>query len=175
MNNDLVGFLRPAVGVMLIASASAKLVSPESVETTIRGLGLTSPLVSRSLVRLLVAAEFGVGFLVVLSLGGKLLDLSVVALMMLFSATALGGLRKLRGQRCRCFGAISESRFGPTLLARNLLFTAIAGYVAVAAPSGRPLQQLSMGSRIVISGMLSLIAYAYATAARTLRDVGTVR
>ena len=86
-----------------------------------------------------------------------------------FAAVTVYAVRTRPGLRCRCFGALTESRFGPYALVRTLALVALAAVVVVAA-DGRvdlPSAPGGTGAAFTLAGG-ALFALACAQAARTL-------
>ena len=120
---------RMLVAVILIAAGAAKLADLRSFRATLAGLGLPLP---RVLPPLIAGLELGAGVVSLTSAWPRATDVAVVALTLAFAGVAGFAMRRAPSLRCRCFGALSNARFGRGALVRSLLLAAIALAVLLA-------------------------------------------
>lgn len=125
---------RLLVASVFFASASLKSGNVSTFAKSLSDFDLVAPALTRPSAYFLIAAEFAIGFLLLL---GKLLPWSIlaaVALLLIFFAAILVSL--VRGKfnlKCGCFG--SGRKIGWSLLARNLGFSGLA-LASIPAGSG---------------------------------------
>jgi hypothetical protein len=120
---------RMVVAAVLVAAGAAKLADLRSFRGTLVGLGLPF---SRVLPPLVAAGELVVGVAGLTSVWPQVTDAVTVVLTLGFVVIAGVALRRSPGLRCRCFGALSNSRFGRTMLARSLVLATVAMAVLLA-------------------------------------------
>ncbi len=122
--------LQVAVGLVLVGAGATKLVDLPGFTATLVGLGIgEAP--ARVGARLVAVTELGLGAASVAGIGLRVVNLAVLALMLAFLAVAAAAARWRPQVRCRCFGALSESRFGSTTVVRSLGLVAVSAVVVV--------------------------------------------
>jgi uncharacterized membrane protein YphA (DoxX/SURF4 family) len=114
-----------AVGVVLLASGAAKVVSP-SWPAQAAALG-----VGQALARIVPPLEVALGALLVAGVAPTLAGACAAALLTLFTVFLVVHLR--RGDRvpCACFGVWSSRPVGPWSVVRNVVLVALAVVAAV--------------------------------------------
>ena len=158
---------RGILAVVLLASGGAKLGDLASFGGTLRALGVPERH-GRPAGVLVATVEAMLGFALLTGTAVRAVDAAVFVLMIGFAAVTVYAVRTRPGLRCRCFGALTESRFGRYALVRTLALVALAA--AVVAADGRvdlPSAPGRAGAAFTLAGG-ALFALACAQAARTL-------
>ena len=158
---------RGILAVVLLASAGAKLGDLASFGGTLRALGVPERQ-GRPAAVLVAIVEAALGFALLTGTAVRAVDAAVLVLTTGFAAVTVYAVRTRPGLRCRCFGALTESRFGRYALVRTLALAALAA--AVLAADGRvdlPSAPGGAGAAFTLAGG-TLFALACAQAARTL-------
>jgi hypothetical protein len=160
---------RSVLAVVLLAAGAAKLADLRAFETTILGLGNgMSARGARMLALVLAASEAGIGFASLAGVWPGAVDIAVLALLVVFAGVTAYAWRRNPGGRCRCFGALSESRFGPREMARSVLLAATGVAVVAAGAAGEAAYDATSlpGAALLICAVL--FALACAQSARAL-------
>ncbi|HYZ77716.1 MAG TPA: MauE/DoxX family redox-associated membrane protein [Gaiellaceae bacterium] len=158
---------RGILAVVLLASGGAKLGDLTSFAGTLRALGAPERQ-ARPFGALVATVEAALGFALLTGAAVRAVDVAVLALTTGFAAVTVYAVRTRPGLRCRCFGALTESRFGRYALVRTLALVALAAVVVAA--DGRvdlPSAPGGAGAAFTLAGG-ALFAIACAQAARTL-------
>jgi len=158
---------RGILAVVLLASGGAKLGDLASFGGTLRALGVPERH-GRPAGVLVATVEAALGFALLTGSAVRAVDVAVLGLMAGFAAVTVYAVRTRPGLRCRCFGALTESRFGPYALVRTLALVVLAAVVVAA--DGRvdlPSAPGGTGAAFTLAGG-ALFALACAQAARTL-------
>ena len=122
--------LQAGVALVVLSAGSAKLADVRGFATTVSTLGVPRAWSART-ARGVALAEIGVGALALAGIAGRVVGVLLLALTVGFVAVTIFALRWRPQARCRCFGALSESRFGPISLVRSVLLAAAAAVVVV--------------------------------------------
>lgn len=161
--------LRLALGVVLLASAGAKLADPAAARAALSTFGFRGKAVSAIGLGLLVAVELGLAVAILAGVGAA--PWLGAGLMVLFALTLAGAIASGRaGEPCACFGA--RSKVGWAGVARNALLA--AGFLAVALLPSESLatdQWLGLGLIAALVACAALAAGLLALA----REVGLLR
>ncbi len=88
-------------------------------------------------------------------------DVAVVVLTLAFAGVAGFAMRRTPSLRCRCFGALSNARFGRGALVRSLALAAIA--VAVLLANLHRNTQAAWSALPLVVLLSSVLAFAVAT------------
>ena len=121
---------RSLVAAVLIASGAAKLADLRGFQGTLVGLGLRRGVEPAAAI--LAAVEVLLGAASLSSAWPVVTDAGILVLTLAFVAVAGIAARRRPGLRCRCFGALDNSRFGATALARSVALAAVAAAVFAA-------------------------------------------
>ncbi|MFZ8755909.1 MauE/DoxX family redox-associated membrane protein [Microbacterium sp. HMH0099] len=118
----------------LVVSGAGKLAALGEAATTMRSLRLTLP-VPRLMVGAVSVGEIGLGLLLLVSDGvTRIIAAGAVTLSMLgFWVIARRAVRAGSTADCGCLGRVASTPLSPAVPRRNLLFTALAGAMTVAA------------------------------------------
>jgi hypothetical protein len=163
--------VKAALATLLLVAGLSKLADRAAFQES---LGLFTPRrVPRRLRPALAAAVAGieivVGALSLLLPRLAVADLAVLALCAAFLAVSLVGARYHRGRRCRCFGSLTDHRFGPASIARSAVLVVGAGAVIA---GGGALAAVPLPSpaewALVLAAMVPTLA-ALVLAAQVLR------
>ncbi len=161
---------RAVLAAVLLASGAAKIADLDSFSRTLAGIGVPERW-SRPLAVATSAAELGLGVLSIVGAWVTLVDSLVLALTIAFvlvTAVAMWGGRNVA---CRCFGALTNSRFGPAALARAAVLAAAAAFVLTRNPAVEATYDpVSAGTAMVVV-VAALFAFASAQAARAVEIV----
>lgn len=162
--------LRSALAVVLVAAGAAKLVDVPGFVSTVEGLGLPRRWAHPGAL-VVATCELTVGTASMLGLWPAATNLAVFTMTLGFALVTSLAMRRGPHLRCRCFGALANSRFGPATLARSLLMWATAA--TVLATNGRISLQPEVGiaATVPLLLVLALFAAASAQAARTVEVV----
>jgi hypothetical protein len=158
--------LAALLALVLLGAGGAKLADLGGFATSLVRLGLPEPW-SRPAARLVAAAEVGVGGLSLAGVAPGLVSVLVLGLTVGFVATAGYAARWRPEVRCRCFGALSESRFGRTSVLRSALLAVAAG-VVVAAGDARGGGPHGAVETVLLLGLAVLFSVACAAAANAV-------
>ena len=148
--------LRLSVGIVLLVAGAAKLRAFRDLPDVLAAYGIRERL-REPAAATLVAAELGLGALLVAGVAPRWPTLAAVALGVVF-VVAVGRLR-LAGVarlRCGCFGV--RERSTDLVLARAVTFTALAGLATAAAWLGAP----SLAAEAWLGLALAVVALAVA-------------
>jgi uncharacterized membrane protein YphA (DoxX/SURF4 family) len=163
----LVAVGRAVVAVTLVASGSAKLGDLSSFADTVRGVGVPRRY-ARGLGTAVALVETALGVLALAGAWVHAVDAAILALLVVFGAITAYAWRTRPDLRCRCFGALSDSRFGRRTLLRTIALATVAALVAAGEQSDLPRYGGSSSARaLTVAAALSL-ALVCAQAARTL-------
>ena len=115
------------LGAVFVVSGVTKVAAPALWRSQSADLGVPGPVAT-----VLPFLEIGVGALLVAQLARTFA--AVLAAVMLVAFTMLLVLRLAQGRRppCACFGALTTKHIGWSNLARNVVFLALAGFIALA-------------------------------------------
>jgi hypothetical protein len=128
--NVLLSALHAALALVLLGSGGAKAADLRGFAGTLAALGLPARWAVAS-ARGVVVTEVGVGAASLANLAPRVTSVAVFALALGFVAVAALATSRRPQVRCRCFGALTESRFGPATLVRSVVLAAGAGVVVV--------------------------------------------
>jgi len=120
------GALPPAIGLILIGAGAAKLADLAGFAVTLAGLGIPRRWATAA-ARSLALAEAGIGALGFAGVARTAVATATFALTLGFLAVTAAAARWRPQVRCRCFGALADSRFGKASLARGLALAAASG------------------------------------------------
>jgi hypothetical protein len=98
-----------------------------------------------------------------------LADLAVLALCGGFLAVSLIGSWRHRGASCRCFGALSDQRFGPESVVRSVVLLAAAAVVVLGRDAFSTLPPPAPGHWVLVALALVPTGAAFVLAGRVLR------
>jgi hypothetical protein len=163
-----IAIARSGIAVVLLAAGAAKLVDLRNFRPVVASLGVPAWL-ANPVATLLVACELAVGGASLSSMSIETTDVAVVALTGLFVAVNFLALKRLPAFRCRCFGALGTTRFGPRALAHSLALTGVAVGVLVASQAGLAEPGSAPGSTVLVVAGATLFAFASAQAARAVQ------
>jgi uncharacterized membrane protein YphA (DoxX/SURF4 family) len=164
----LVAIGRAAVAVTLVASGSAKLGDVRSVDETVRGIGVPRRY-ARAVGGSVAVIETAVGALALTGLWARAVDTAILALLLAFAAIAAYAWRTSPDLRCRCFGSLSDSKFGRQTLLRTGALAAVAALVVVGERVELPRYGGgATASRALIVAAALALALVCTQAARTL-------
>ena len=157
---------RDVVAVVLVASGAAKLADVRNFRGTLVGLGLHRG--SATAAWLVGGAEVAVGVVSLAALWPVVTAAVVVAVTLGFAVVAAVASRRAPGLRCRCFGALTNSQFGPKALARSVALAAVAALVLAGELGyGEPVDWAPVPLAALLGSTL-LFALAAAQAARAI-------
>jgi hypothetical protein len=164
----LVAIGRAVVGLALVASGSSKLGNLSSFAETVRGIGVARRYVG-GVSAVVAIAETALGLAIFAGVRPFAIDAAVLALLVVFVAVATYAWRTTPELRCRCFGSLSESKFGLRTLARTVALAAVAALVVAGERIDAPRYGggASAGRVIVVVAALALAAVCV-QATRTL-------
>jgi uncharacterized membrane protein YphA (DoxX/SURF4 family) len=119
---------RAFLAMILVIAGAAKLVDRDGFTLTLIGLGLSARTgqLARVAALLIPLMELGLGLWVVSGVTPMTANVATLALMAAFSIVIGFAALRVPNTACRCFGALSDSRFGYKLLLRSLGLTLIA-------------------------------------------------
>lgn len=164
--------LRIVVALVLLGAAGSKLRDRSGLLAAVAGHGVPAAL-RPAAATALVAAELGLGALLLVPATARAAGAGVLALGIVFAAS-LARLRLMgrRRVRCGCFGGAREGGLAPAA-ARALLLAAAGGAVATAL-----LDRRSPGAAVVVGGALVVLTLAVVVMAVLLvalyRQVGVL-
>jgi uncharacterized membrane protein YphA (DoxX/SURF4 family) len=163
----LVAVARAAVAVTLVASGSAKLGDVRSFAETVRGVGVPRRY-ARALGGAVALVETTLGALALAGLWVRAVDAAMLAMLLLFAGIAVYAWRTSPDLRCRCFGSLSDSRFGRRTLLRTVALAAVAALVVVAEGFELPRYGGASTPRALLVVAALALALVCTQAARTL-------
>jgi uncharacterized membrane protein YphA (DoxX/SURF4 family) len=163
----LVAVGRAVLAVTLLASGGAKLGDLASFADTVRGVGIP-PRHARSTAGAVALLETMLG---ALALGGRWVtpvDAAILALLIAFVGISAYAVKTRPDLRCRCFGSLSDARFGRRTLLRTLGLAVLAALVVAGERVEAPgYGGASAATWVTLAAALAL-ALVCAQAARTL-------
>ncbi|MBK9358412.1 MAG: DoxX family membrane protein [Bacteroidales bacterium] len=118
--NTLKSFIRIMVGLILIISAIAKLVSIDSFEIYVYSFGLLNLNLAFFLARLIISFELLTGLLLIFGKYQKQVVLASVLMLVMFSAFIVSLILGGKNEHCHCFGE-TEMSHGFSLIKNGLL------------------------------------------------------
>lgn len=118
--NTLKSFIRIMVGLILIISAIAKLVSIDSFEIYVYSFGLLNLNLAFFLARLIISFELLTGLLLIFGKYQKQVVLASVLMLLMFSAFIVSLILGGKNEHCHCFGE-TEMSHGFSLMKNGLL------------------------------------------------------
>jgi len=118
--NTLKSFIRIMVGLILIISAIAKLVSIDSFEIYVYSFGLLNLNLAFFLARLIISFELLTGLLLIFGKYQKQVVLASVLMLLMFSAFIVSLILGGKNEHCHCFGE-TEMSHGFSLIKNGLL------------------------------------------------------
>jgi uncharacterized membrane protein YphA (DoxX/SURF4 family) len=164
----LVAIGRAVVGLALVASGSSKLGNLSSFAETVRGIGVARRY-ALGLGAAVSAVETGLGLAVFAGLRPFAIDAAVLALLLVFVGVATYAWRTTPELRCRCFGSLSESKFGVRTLARTVGLAAGAALVVAGERIDTPRYAGgATAARVIVVVAALALAAVSVQAARTL-------
>jgi uncharacterized membrane protein YphA (DoxX/SURF4 family) len=144
MSIFFVAVIRSALAAILVVAGSAKLSGIDSFARTLRAVKLGPAKSSHAAAAIIALAEISLGVALVGSEPNLVVDVLVALLMAAFVVVAIRGARLDKPIACRCFGALTERRFGNAaitqasvllLLALTAVTIEIFGSVSPSPPS----------------------------------------
>jgi uncharacterized membrane protein YphA (DoxX/SURF4 family) len=132
MTDAVLTVLQVTVGLVLVGAGATKLADRAGFAATLAGLGAPAR-PARVGATVVAVVEIGLGAACIAGIGGRPIHLLVFVLTLGFVAVTAAATRWRPQVRCRCFGALSESRFGSVTLTRGLVLATASGVVALAA------------------------------------------
>lgn len=161
---------RAVVAAVLLASGAAKTVDLHSFARTLSAIGIPERW-SRQVAVATAAGELGLGIMSIAGAWVTLVDSLVLALTIAFVLVTAVAIANGRNVACRCFGALSNSRFGARSLVRAGVLSAAAAFVlARNSALEATYDPLSAGTAMVLV-VAALFAFASAQAARAVEIV----
>lgn len=124
---------RTGLGAVCLLAGIEKAQSPAGFFEGVRQYGLVPPRFTRIVGWALIAAELGLGALLVAGLLPVLAPLGAIALFSIFAAALAVSLARSNTAPCHCFGASEVERISPLALVRALVLAGIAAAVLVFA------------------------------------------
>lgn len=124
---------RTGLGAVCLLAGIEKAQSPSGFFEGVRQYGLVPPRFTRIVGWALIAAELGLGALLVAGLLPVLAPLGAIALFSIFAAALAVSLARSNTAPCHCFGASEVERISPLALVRALVLAGIAAAVLVFA------------------------------------------
>lgn len=127
--------LTAAIGILLLASGSGKLLKPASTEAFLRAIN-TPRGVARSLTILVSLLEVALGVLMVFDVAVPVASIATAALGAVFLGTHLIARANGGDISCQCFGAVDTKLPGSISLGRSASFLVLSTAAAVSAALG---------------------------------------
>ena len=166
---------RDSLAAVLVVSAVAKAADFRGFSRTVSGL--LPPLDSQDLYPLLagliIALEAAVSGLVLSGLWPRLANVALLSMAAGFTVVSLYGVRFRPSVACRCFGSLSDSRFGTLSVIRSTALLALAAAL-VGIDAHAPIAYDAPGwinvASLVAFGGLGLISAQAAGAIATIRS-----
>jgi uncharacterized membrane protein YphA (DoxX/SURF4 family) len=124
---------RTGLGAVCLLAGIEKGQSPSGFFEGVRQYGLVPPRFTPIVGWALIAAELGLGALLVTGLLPVLAPLGAIALFSIFAAALAVSLARSNTAPCHCFGASEVERISPLALVRALVLAGIAAAVLVFA------------------------------------------
>lgn len=164
-------FARCSIGFMFVISAAAKAANFSLFRSSVGGLGVPREL-RRSVALGVVASEGVLGVMSTLGFLRRVIDYSIVALVVALLLVVAVGTAKRVASGCGCFGALTQSRFGPLAVLRSVVIALVA--IAVAFTRG-PLDSWVRLSPLWAVVVLATLCALAGTAAQASVVVASVR
>lgn len=167
---------RDSIGALLVCSGGAKLADVAGFARTLTGLRFPSQFAGFG-AKAVASSELVLGSCVLAGLAPRVVNWLLFAAMTVMLAVASLAARWRPGVECRCFGALSESRFTRTSVIRAGILGLIAGMVAIGAEFGGNQTTSSVATTAVVllfAGLLGLASLAAAQAMQVIRYGGRV-
>jgi hypothetical protein len=120
---------RLLLAVVFAVAGAAKLADRDGVRQVAAEFGAPAAFLA-PLVWLVVAAELGVGLVMIVSGWAQIGALAALALLVVFSAAVVANVVRGRRPSCHCFGRLHAAPVGWSTVARNALLASVAGFVA---------------------------------------------
>lgn len=130
MSTAMVTALQVLLGLLLVGSGAAKLTDLKGFASTLVGLGIRGRW-ARLGSKAVAGSELGIGLLSVTGIASSAVNMLVFALMLVFLAVSISAARWRPQLRCRCFGGLSDSRFGPGSVILSSVLVIVSGFVVV--------------------------------------------
>ena len=143
---------RAFLATLLVIAGAAKLMDQSGFALTLIGLGVSARAgqVARIAALLIPLMELGVGIWLTSGLAPALANAAVLSLTVAFSAVIGFAVLRAPNTACRCFGALSDSRFGHQLLLRSIGLVLIALLVFRLSPTSREVYEASWWVIIIV-------------------------
>jgi uncharacterized membrane protein YphA (DoxX/SURF4 family) len=135
-SEPLVAAVQATVGLVLLGAGGAKLADLSGFAVTLGRLGLPQRW-GEPAARGVAAAEVSLGALSLANVAPRIVSVVVFAFTLGFVAVTAYAARWRPQLRCRCFGALAETRFGPVSVLRSVLLAAAGGLVVAGVTPGR--------------------------------------
>lgn len=126
---------RALLAVVLVAAGAAKLADLRAFAGTLQRLNLPGRRRRFAAASLVAGAELGLGTLSLAAVWPRVIDAVVLGVMIAFVVVTTVSVIRRTDVRCRCFGALSDSRFDAHALARALFLCALAAAIVAGAPT----------------------------------------
>ena len=126
----MVTMLQILLGLMLVGAGAAKLTDLKGFASTLAGLGLGGRW-ARGGAKVVAGSELGIGLLSVTGIAARAVGVLVFALMLAFLVVSSSAARWRPQVRCRCFGGLSDSRFGSRSVILSLALVLASGLVVL--------------------------------------------
>jgi hypothetical protein len=166
---------KAAIAVVLLVSGGAKLAGLEGFAGAIRvflpdrlprSWLAALPFVAAVFAAMIAAGELLIGLVSLCWPALGWVNVVVLVLACAFTAVAVAGYARRRGQPCHCFGALTRRGFGPRTLVQALLITGAA--VLATRPASPAQLQIGLSAHLLLLTGAGLTAVAAYTAAGAL-------
>jgi hypothetical protein len=150
---------RTGLGAVCLLAGVEKVRAPQKFCEGVRQYGLVSVRLAPIVGAVLIAAELGLGVLLVSGLVPALAALGAIALFGIFAAALAVSLARSNTAPCHCFGASKVEKISPVALVRALTLTGIAAAVLVFALE----DAASIGRDELLPALLMTVAFVAVT------------
>ena len=164
--------LRASLAAIVIIAGIAKLTDRRSFTLTLMQLGIPAhkKRLLHNITLLIPFIEVSFGFLVVSSLWPIIANTAMFILTLMFNGVIIFALRKAPHTMCRCFGALSNTRFNRPLLVRCVILT-ISALVVLLWSAIYPSEGISLWLILILIAEYCLIAIVATHAVRVVETI----
>lgn len=164
--------LRASLAAIVIIAGIAKVTDRRGFMHTLMQLGI--PAHQKRLLYILTFLipfiEVSIGFLVVSSLWPIIVNTVMLLLMLMFNSVIIFALHKAPHTMCRCFGALSNTRFNRPLLVRSVILTILA-LIVLLWSAIYPFEGISLWLILILISEYCLIAIVATHAVRVVETI----
>jgi hypothetical protein len=126
MSIFFLALIRSALAAILVVAGAAKASGLDSFAHTLRAVKFGPAEPSVAVAAIIALGEISLGFALVASTPNLVVDILVALLMAAFVVVGVRGARLDHPVACRCFGALTERRFGNAAIAQASVLLVLA-------------------------------------------------